>query len=92
MTIFDKILGLLRNRDLDSLASRMYLTREIIKTIDAFGYQIVPKEPTIEMLEGARFSMMTWHDIQGSQLTINDEKAKIRYKAMLAKAPKVGQE
>jgi hypothetical protein len=92
MTIFDRLVGLLRNRDLDSLASRIFSVKEMLIAIDQSGYQIVPKEPTIEMLEGARFSMMTWHDIQGSQLTINDEKAKIRYKAMLAKAPKVGQE
>jgi hypothetical protein len=84
-TIFEKMLY-------SHFATAQWTMKQLLQAIDHSGLQIVPKEPTPEMLEGARFSMSTWHDIKGAQLTVNDEKAKIRYKAMLEKAPKFGHE
>jgi hypothetical protein len=53
------------------------------------GWKLMPVEPTDEMVEGARMVTMHWHDIPGSQLTVNREKARRRYRAMAEKAEKV---
>lgn len=51
------------------------------------GWQLVPKEPTEAMVRKALSSTAVWHDIKGSQLTVNMEKMRIRWRAMLTVAP-----
>lgn len=51
------------------------------------GWQLVPKEPTEEMVRKALSSTAVWHDIKGSQLNVNMEKMRIRWRAMLTVAP-----
>ena len=67
----------------------LIISDEILKFIGEAGYQLVPKEPTEEMVDAAiNVTKIGWLDIPGSKLTVNREKAKIRYRAMLARAPK----
>lgn len=49
----------------------------------------VPIEPTEKMIDAGLRVTAAWQDIQGSALTINREKMRLRYKAMIAA---VGQE
>lgn len=51
------------------------------------GFKLVPIEPTDEMIEAAMISTSSWKGIQGSALTVNREKARLRYKAMIDAAP-----
>lgn len=41
------------------------------------------REPTDEMVEAAMVATASWRDIQGSALTVNREKARIRFRAMV---------
>lgn len=50
-------------------------------------WQLVPKEPTDVMVNKALSSTAVWHDIPGSRLTVNREKMRIRWRAMLAAVP-----
>jgi hypothetical protein len=45
---------------------------------------IVPKEPTEEMIDAALRATAAHLDIKGSQLTVNREKMRIRWRAMIA--------
>lgn len=56
------------------------------------GWQLVPKKPTDAMVEAALQATSMWLRIQGSQLTVNREKAARRYRAMLACAPSPSEE
>ena len=44
----------------------------------------VPKEPTDEMVDAALRATAAYLDIKGSQLTVNREKMRIRWRAMVA--------
>ena len=44
----------------------------------------VPKEPTDEMVDAALRATAAHLDIKGSQLTVNREKMRIRWRAMVA--------
>lgn len=43
-----------------------------------------PTEPTFEMIEAGLGATGAWLNIPGSQLTVNREKMRLRYQAMLA--------
>lgn len=45
---------------------------------------IVPRDPTEVMVDKGLASTAVWHEIKGSQLTVNIEKMRIRYRAMIA--------
>jgi hypothetical protein len=74
---------------------RSFLTVEtmldfFLSEIESSGYKIVPAEPTDDMVEHALLTTkIGWLDIAGSKLTVNREKTKIRYRAMLKNAPKI---
>lgn len=51
------------------------------------GWVTVPSEPTEEMIRKALSSTSHWRDIPGSALTVNMEKMRIRWRAMLAARP-----
>ena len=51
------------------------------------GWKLVPEEPTDEMINAALLSIAAHLNIPGSKLTVNREKMRIRYKAMLNKSP-----
>lgn len=75
---------------LHKFIDRRFMIASFLKQLDEAGYSIVPKEPTEEMVDGAiNATKIGWLDIPGSKLTVNREKAKIRYRAMLEQAPKV---
>lgn len=57
---------------------------DIVKALDDGGYAIVPAEPTDQMVLAATASTASWQRIAGSALTVNNEKARIRYRAMVA--------
>ena len=48
------------------------------------GYTIVPREPTEEMITAGLVPTAAWQNIEGSALTVNREKMRLRYKAMIA--------
>lgn len=50
------------------------------------GYVCVPIEPTEEMISAGVACMGSWKNIPGSQLTVNREKMRRRYKAMIEAA------
>ena len=50
------------------------------------GLVIVPKEPTEEMITAGLIPTAAWQDIRGTQLTVNREKMRLRYMAMVAAA------
>lgn len=52
-----------------------------------YGWQIVPKEPTKEMVEAGLQTTAAWRDFSGSAITVNRKKMTVRYKAMIAVAP-----
>lgn len=52
-----------------------------------YGWQIVPKEPTAQMVEAGLATTSAWRDFSGSAYTVNRKKMTIRYKAMIAVAP-----
>jgi hypothetical protein len=47
------------------------------------GYVIVPSEPTEDMITAGLVPTVSWQDIKGSRLTVNREKMRLRYKAMI---------
>lgn len=51
------------------------------------GWKLVPIEPTQEMIDAGLHTTAAYLDIKGSQLTVNREKMKIRYQAMLMAIP-----
>lgn len=51
------------------------------------GHLCVPIEPTEAMVDAGISVMAAWHDLPGSALTVNREKMRRRYKAMLLAAP-----
>lgn len=51
--------------------------------LDAAGFAIVPKEPTPAMIDAGLRATAVFLDIQGSALTVNREKLRRRYSAML---------
>lgn len=67
------------------------LARAALSAIEAAGYRVVPLEPTDEMCMAAHQRTAGWlHlDRHGAGLTQALMKANLRYKAMLAAAPKV---
>lgn len=62
---------------------------EVVKKLAAAGYAIVPKEPNDEMVDAALRSTAVHLDIPGSQLTVNREKMRVRWRAMLGVATSV---
>lgn len=48
------------------------------------GCVMAPREPTDAMVDAGLRATSVWLNIAGSQLTVNREKMKIRYRAMLA--------
>lgn len=50
------------------------------------GFVVVPLEPTDEMVNAALGSTAVFHNIEGSALTVNREKMRIRWRAMLSRA------
>ena len=60
------------------------LAHEIVKKLDAGGYVIAPKEPTAEMITAGLIPTAAWQNIQGSALTVNREKMRMRYEAMIS--------
>ena len=51
------------------------------------GWQIIPKEPTSNMVEAGLQTTAAWRDFSGTAATVNRKKMTIRYKAMIAAAP-----
>lgn len=47
------------------------------------GYVIVPQEPTDAMVEAGLAVTAAWHDLPGSAMTVNREKMRRRYRAMI---------
>lgn len=54
------------------------------------GYATVPMEPTEEMVTAGIASTAAWLELKGSQMTVNREKMRRRYRAMVLAAPKDG--
>ena len=44
---------------------------------------MMPREATDEMIDAALAATATWLDIKGSALTVNREKMRLRYRAMV---------
>lgn len=44
---------------------------------------LMPREPTEEMISAALAVTAAWHDLPGSALTVNREKMRRRYRAMV---------
>lgn len=63
-----------------------YIEQELVRALDELGYAVVPKEPTDKMIEAGVAVMASWHDLPGSAATVNREKMRRRYKAMIAAA------
>ena len=49
----------------------------------ATGWVIAPLEPTEEMITAGLIPTAAWQNIEGSALTVNREKMRLRYKAMI---------
>jgi hypothetical protein len=47
------------------------------------GWKLVPIEPTDEMLKAGWLVTTVWLKISGTQMTVNKEKMRLRYKAMV---------
>lgn len=45
---------------------------------------LMPREPSDDLLDAALRATAVWLDIKGSALTVNREKMRARYKAMVA--------
>lgn len=56
---------------------------QLQEALDKQGLVVVPREPTDEMIDAALSATAAWLDIPGSQLTVNREKMRRRYKAMI---------
>lgn len=56
---------------------------QLQEALDKEGLVVVPREPTEKMINAALAATSAWLDIPGSQLTVNREKMRLRYKAML---------
>lgn len=56
------------------------------RVLEAEGLVIVPREPTDEMITAGLIPTAAWRDIQGSALTVNREKMRLRYRAMIERA------
>jgi hypothetical protein len=55
-----------------------------LAALEAEGWVLVPVEPTDEMVAKAISSTSSHLDLPGSKLMVNREKARIRYRAMIA--------
>lgn len=51
------------------------------------GWRLVPVEPTPEMVAASLTVTATWRDISGTALTVNREKMRLRWRAILGAAP-----
>ena len=69
-------------------AVRRHLAKKIyILTENPAGkFAIVPTEPTKKMIDAGLGATAAWQDIPGSALTVNREKMRRRYKAMIGAA------
>ena len=47
------------------------------------GYAVVPAQPTEAMIDAALGTTAAWRDIKGSALTVNREKMRLRFCAMI---------
>jgi hypothetical protein len=63
------------------------IAREIAEALpspdERNGYAIVPINPTEEMITAGMVPTAAWQNIQGSALTVNREKMRLRYQAMV---------
>lgn len=50
----------------------------------ATGWVIAPLEPTEDMITAGLIPTAAWQNIEGSALTVNREKMRLRYKVMIA--------
>jgi hypothetical protein len=57
---------------------------------DSLLCKIVPKEPTDGMIDAGLAVMAAWHDLPGSAATVNREKMRRRWIAMVEAAPVFG--
>lgn len=65
----------------DAFAAAVTFTLDVIREN---GLVIAPKEPTEEMITAGFVPTAAWQNIQGSALTVNREKMRLRYRAMVA--------
>ena len=61
----------------------MLISESLLQALEDEGLAIVPKEPTEEMVTAGLAQTSAWLDIKGSALTVNREKMRIRYRAMV---------
>lgn len=50
------------------------------------NFVLVPKEPTKKMIDAGLAATAVWLDIPGSATTVNREKMRLRYRAMIKAA------
>jgi hypothetical protein len=79
--------AMLRSTEKDPVRAALALCsgeiHSIIDGLDQAGYVIVPKEPTEKMIAAGLIPTAAWQDIKGSALTVNREKMRMRYTAMV---------
>lgn len=66
--------------------TREDIDRYLTKALDELGMVIIPREPTEKMIDAGVAAMGAWHDLPGSALTVNREKMRRRYQAMIEAA------
>lgn len=79
--------GVTKPRDIVSLIKIVLLEMRPVDVLDKGreGCVMVPREPSSEMIDAGLASTNVWLNIPGSALTVNREKMRRRYIAMIAK-------
>ena len=58
----------------------------LVPALQECGLAVVPIEPTDAMIDAGLATTAAWHDLPGSAVTVNREKMRRRYKAMIEAA------